>query len=85
MSNQAGNFLVHSGETKHNPKLRTKMVTNLNCSISDKKQRKTEPEPQTSSSGHSYMRKNLDLKNKMVSPVPVIIQPTEEGSYQLPA
>ena len=29
------------------------------------------------------MRKNPDLKNKMVSPVPVIIQPTEEGSYQL--
>ena len=64
--------------------LSTKWVTNLKCSISVKKARKTEREPRQAVVAHSYTRKNLDLNNKMVSPVPVIIQPTEEGSYQLP-
>ena len=48
------------------------------------KHRKKEPEPQQSSSGCVYMRKNPDAKNQLVSPVPLVIAPTTEGSYQLP-
>ena len=31
------------------------------------------------------MRKNPDGKNPLISPVPLVIAPTTEGSYQLPA
>ena len=48
--------------------------------ISERKHRKREPDPTPSSSGQMYTRKNPDLK----SPVPLVIQPTSEGMYQLP-
>ena len=48
--------------------------------ISERKHRKKEPEPTPSSSGQMYTRKNPDLK----SPIPVVIEPTLEGTYQLP-
>ena len=48
--------------------------------ISERKHRKREPEPTASNSGQMYTRKNLDLK----SPVPLVIEPTLEGTYQLP-
>ena len=59
----------------------TKWATDQMFYISERKHRKREPEPTASSSGQMYTRKNPDLK----SPIPLVIQPTLEGTYQLPA
>ena len=48
--------------------------------ISERKRRKREPKPTQSSSDRMYTRKNPDAK----SPIPVVIQPTLDGTYQLP-
>ena len=61
--------------------MRTKRVTDQMFHISERKHRKREPDPTPSSTGQMYTRKNPDLK----SPVPLVIQPTTEGTYQLPA
>ena len=50
-----------------------------------RKRRKKEPEPQQSSSRCTYTWKNPNGKNPLISPVPLVIAPTTEGLYQLPA
>ena len=47
------------------------------------KRKKPEPKPVESSSGKVFTRKPPS-KLYMGSPVPVIIEPTDEGAYQLP-
>ena len=48
------------------------------------KRNKPDPKPVESSSGKVFIRKPPN-KPEMGSPVPVIIEPTDEGVYQLPA
>ena len=52
--------------------------------FAERKCRPKEQEPQTTSAGKAYMRTNLEAKIQMVSPVPVMIAPTDQGLYQLP-
>ena len=49
-----------------------------------RKEEETEPKPVESSSGKVFMRKPPN-KPPMSSCIPVIIEPTDEGAYQLPA
>ena len=46
--------------------------------------KKTDPEPVSSAAGKSFYRKP-PTKSAVLSPVPVVIAPTTEGTYQLPA
>ena len=48
------------------------------------KRKKPDPKPVQSSGGKVFIRKPPS-KPLMASPIPVIIQPTDEGVYQLPA
>ena len=52
--------------------------------FTSEKRKKPEPKPVESSSGKVFTRKPSS-KLDMGSPVPVIIEPTDEGVYQLPA
>ena len=52
--------------------------------FAERKCRPKEQEPQTTSAGKAYMMTNLEAKNQMVSPVSVMIAPTDQGLYQLP-
>ena len=51
--------------------------------FASEKRKKPDRKPVKSSSGKVFMRKPTS-KPPMGSPVPVIIQPTDEGAYQLP-
>ena len=51
--------------------------------FASEKRKKPEPKPVKSSSGKVFTRKPTS-KLPMSSPIPVIIQPTDEGAYQLP-
>ena len=52
--------------------------------FASEKRKKPDPKPVESSSGKVFTRKP-PLEPDMGSSVPVIIQPTDEGAYQLPA
>ena len=52
--------------------------------FASEKKKKPEPRPVESSSGKVFTRKP-PLEPDMGSPIPFIIQPTDEGAYQLPA
>ena len=52
--------------------------------FASEKRNKPEPKPVESSSSKVFIRKPPN-KPDMGSPVPVIIQPMDEGAYQLPA
>ena len=52
--------------------------------FASEKKKKPEPTPVESSSGKVFTRKPPPEPD-MGSPIPVIIQPTDEGVYQLPA
>ena len=51
--------------------------------FASEKRKKPEPKPAESSSGKVFVRKPPS-KSPMAGPMPVIIQPTDEGTYQLP-
>ena len=51
--------------------------------FASEKRKKPEPKPVESSSGKVFTRKPPN-KPDIRSPVPVIIQPMDEGAYQLP-
>ena len=51
--------------------------------FASEKRKKPEPKPVESSSGKVFTRKPPPEPD-MGSPIPVIIQPTDEGAYQLP-
>ena len=50
--------------------------------FAERKCRPKEQEPQTTSTGKAYIRKNVEAKNQMMSPVPVMIAPTDQGNYE---
>ena len=61
--------------------MRTKWVKII---FASEKRKKPDPMPEESSSGKVFTRKPPPEPD-MGSPVPVIIQPTDGGAYQLPA
>ena len=61
--------------------MRTKWVIIV---FATEKRQKPEPKPVQSSSGKVFTRKPPS-KPPMSTPIPVIIQPTDEGAYLLPA
>ena len=65
--------------------IHTKRVTDkkMSCFVAQKCQ-KTEPEPKPTSGGKNIAGKHPDSKNPMGSPVPLVIQPTQNGMKCLP-
>ena len=54
-------------------------------SIAAAKHRKKEPEAQASTSGKPFTWKNPEMKGDRNYVAPLVIKPTERGTYQLPA
>ena len=65
--------------------MRTKRVTDKISCFAARKCQKMQPEPRPTSGGKNIAMKHADNKNLMGSPVPLVIQPTENGTKRLPA